>query len=348
SDPFCIMSSYNLMNGVETSERWDLITGIPTGEWGWHGIMMTDWGNGSNNAREAAAGNDIKMSSGSPSTVTAAVTAGTLTEEQLRENMKDILYTTLRSRKLFVASEINVTPVPAAGTIRIEGEDFNEKTGSPQAESGTNASGGRDLGYMDAGGSVTYYIDVARSGVYEFLFRYAGNSGTGGRLDILVDGATVSAFQGGLTGGWQNWVWAASPVTVPLTAGEHRLRLNITASGGNVDCFDITRALAPNLSIDDGYRIYQSAAEVEAGRYSPEFAIIKNDPAPDGDALLIAASYDIDGRLIGLDTTAVPAAATNYTMVVAALAKPENAASYRFYIWDGQYRPLTDLNTLAG
>jgi beta-glucosidase-like glycosyl hydrolase len=345
ADPFCIMSSYNLMNGVETAERWDLITGIPTGEWGWRGIMMTDWGNGSNNAREAAAGNDIKMASGSPSTVSAAVAAGTLTEEQLRENMKDILYTTLRARKLFVANEIQVTPVPAVGTVRVEAEDFNEKTGAPQAEGGSG-SGGRNLGYMDAGGTVTYYIDVARSGAYTFLFRYAGNSGSGGQFDIQVDGVTVSAFRGGLTGGWQNWVWAESPLAIPLTAGEHRLRFNITAGGGNVDCFDVARALT-DISADDNYRIYPSAAEAEPGFYSPEFAIIRNDAASDGGVTLIAASYDAAGRLIGIDTTAVPAGTDGYTMAVAMLAKPENAARYQFFLWDGQNSPLTQLTSLG-
>jgi hypothetical protein len=35
-------------------------------------------------------------------------------------------------------------------------------------------------------------------------------------------------------------------------------------------------------------------------------------------------------------------------MAVASLAKSESAASYKFYIWDGQYRPLTALNALAG
>lgn len=43
ADPAAVMTSYNLLNGVHTSEREDLSEGLLRGEWGWGGLIMTDW-----------------------------------------------------------------------------------------------------------------------------------------------------------------------------------------------------------------------------------------------------------------------------------------------------------------
>ena len=44
SQPMSIMSSYNLINGVSTANSRDLLTAIARDEWGFGGIVMTDWG----------------------------------------------------------------------------------------------------------------------------------------------------------------------------------------------------------------------------------------------------------------------------------------------------------------
>lgn len=72
SQPHALMTSYNLINGIHTSERRDLIEDILRSEFGFRGIVMTDWiiavmtGRKSkyaapDPAKIAAAGNDLTM-----------------------------------------------------------------------------------------------------------------------------------------------------------------------------------------------------------------------------------------------------------------------------------------------
>jgi len=42
--PFSIMTSYNLINGEHTANSYDLVTAFARDEWGFDGIVMTDWG----------------------------------------------------------------------------------------------------------------------------------------------------------------------------------------------------------------------------------------------------------------------------------------------------------------
>ena len=43
SDPLAIMTSYNLLNGIHTSESYELINDILRCEWGYNGLVMSDW-----------------------------------------------------------------------------------------------------------------------------------------------------------------------------------------------------------------------------------------------------------------------------------------------------------------
>ncbi len=43
ADPMAIMTSYNLVNGVHTSENEDILKKVVRNEWGYSGLIMTDW-----------------------------------------------------------------------------------------------------------------------------------------------------------------------------------------------------------------------------------------------------------------------------------------------------------------
>ncbi|MGM9659694.1 MAG: glycoside hydrolase family 3 protein [Faecousia sp.] len=91
SSPKAIMTSYNLINGVHSANRKDLCTTVAREEWGFDGILMTDWyttvpEDGSTPWMCADAGNDIIMP-GNPqdaANIRQAVKEGLLSEEAVR------------------------------------------------------------------------------------------------------------------------------------------------------------------------------------------------------------------------------------------------------------------------
>ena len=60
-DPWMLMTSYNPVNGEQSSKNWEAINGILRSEWGYQGVVCTDWRVLSNLEEEVWAGSDIKM-----------------------------------------------------------------------------------------------------------------------------------------------------------------------------------------------------------------------------------------------------------------------------------------------
>lgn len=85
ADPWTLMSSYNLVNGVRTSENYDLLTGILREEWGFRGMVTTDWWNYAEHVKEVLAGNDLKMAIGEPDLLEEALEKDTLKRQDLEK-----------------------------------------------------------------------------------------------------------------------------------------------------------------------------------------------------------------------------------------------------------------------
>ncbi len=66
AQPMAIMTSYNQNNSMPAADDYDMCTDIPRGEWGYKGLIMTDWGGGqSTPVNSMHAGNDLIMPGGS-------------------------------------------------------------------------------------------------------------------------------------------------------------------------------------------------------------------------------------------------------------------------------------------
>ena len=89
--PKMIMTSYNIINGIAASENAELIQGILRDEWGFDGMLTSDWENGKSHVQEVIAGNDIKMDKGEPDKLMAALKDGSLKREELAVCVKRIL-----------------------------------------------------------------------------------------------------------------------------------------------------------------------------------------------------------------------------------------------------------------
>lgn len=82
--PWTVMTSYNLINGQHTSESWELLGGILRGEWGFDGMVTTDWGVKNDPVREVRAGNDMKMHVGYPEDLQCGLDRGEITPAHLK------------------------------------------------------------------------------------------------------------------------------------------------------------------------------------------------------------------------------------------------------------------------
>lgn len=92
--PWTVMCSYNLLNGEYTSESKRLLTGVLRDDWGFEGLVVSDWGAVNDRALGVEAGLDLEMpASGglNDAVIVEAVKAGRLAEEAVDTCVKRVL-----------------------------------------------------------------------------------------------------------------------------------------------------------------------------------------------------------------------------------------------------------------
>ena len=99
SQPWTIMTSYNYINGRHASEDPGLLEIILRDEWGFEGLVMTDWNGGYDAAAQVAAGNDLMMPGqyAQYKAIVDGVTSGKLAEADLDRCVKRVLELVVRT-----------------------------------------------------------------------------------------------------------------------------------------------------------------------------------------------------------------------------------------------------------
>ena len=98
-----VMTSYNRVNGVYAPNSHDLCTKVLRNEWGFDGVVMTDWFSTNkgqaHNALAMAAGNDLIMPGGGSfkKEIIAGVKSGMITEEDVRRCCANVVKSILNS-----------------------------------------------------------------------------------------------------------------------------------------------------------------------------------------------------------------------------------------------------------
>lgn len=94
AQPWTIMCSYNRINGTYSCENGWLLNKVLRDEWGFKGLVMTDWGAMNNRVEAIKAGLDLEMPSSHGETdklIVAAAKDGRLKEEVLDKAVKRVL-----------------------------------------------------------------------------------------------------------------------------------------------------------------------------------------------------------------------------------------------------------------
>lgn len=120
----------------------------------------------------------------------------------------------------------------------IQAEAFCAASGI-QTETTTDAGGGQNVGFIDAGDWMGYRINVPAAGTYTIQYRVASQSGGGTiRLERFGGSQVFGTINVQATGGWQTWQTISH--TVQLPAGQQEIGIAATAGGFNINWFSIT------------------------------------------------------------------------------------------------------------
>ena len=91
--PWTVMCSYNKVNGLSASENPWLLTTVLRQQWGYQGLVVSDWGAVYHRVPALRAGTDLEMPprASSPAEIVDAVTSGTLDETVLDQRVATVL-----------------------------------------------------------------------------------------------------------------------------------------------------------------------------------------------------------------------------------------------------------------
>ncbi|HEY8916011.1 MAG TPA: beta-1,3-glucanase family protein [Chitinophaga sp.] len=120
----------------------------------------------------------------------------------------------------------------------IQAESYTYMSGI-DVEATTDAGGGQNVGWIDAGDWMSYDVTIPATGSYRVDYRVASpNANTSLRLEKDAGATQLGTVNIPNTGGWQNWSNVSHTVTLP--AGTYSIGIATTTGGFNLNYLTIT------------------------------------------------------------------------------------------------------------
>ncbi|MBN2487154.1 MAG: carbohydrate-binding protein [Bacteroidales bacterium] len=173
-------------------------------------------------------------------------------------------------------------------TQTLQAESYSAMSGI-QTETTTDAGGGQNVGWIDAGDWMAYpAVNIPAAGTYTISYRVASQSGGGSlRFETYGGGTQYGTLTVPSTGGWQTWTTISHTVTLP--AGSRQFAIAALAGGWNINWFTITQGTLKSAEESQTNAI----AIADIGQAAEEFALFGNFPNPFGNTTTI--SYQLPG-----------------------------------------------------
>ncbi|MDO6433455.1 carbohydrate-binding protein [Flavitalea sp. BT771] len=204
----------------------------------------------------------------------------------------------------FNVNWLKVTPVSAVFTTTVQAESYSNMSGI-QTETCTDAGGGADVAYVDAGDWMAYYnINFPSTGAYKVEYRVASVSGGNLSLDLNAGSIQLGAVSIPATGGWQTWTTVSN--TVNVTAGTYNLGVYAVTGGWNLNWVKITYLGASASAASKTVAAGAQAVSLEVTGGTPQGLSIYPNPVHDDLRILVSEEltggqvrvYDISGKQV--------------------------------------------------
>jgi len=95
ANPWALMTAYNKINGIHADAHPFLLQNVLRGDWGWKGLVMSDWGGTNSTIESLNAGLDLEMPGPtrhrSVKKVLEAVTTGLVSEATITDRARNVL-----------------------------------------------------------------------------------------------------------------------------------------------------------------------------------------------------------------------------------------------------------------
>jgi hypothetical protein len=147
------------------------------------------------------------------------------------------------------ASSMRVASNTTSFSTVIQAENWISMAGV-QTETTTDAGGGLNVGWIEAGDWMAYNVTIPTTGTYRVIYRIATpNANMTLRLEKDAGATQLGTVTIPNTGGWQNWSTVAHNVTLP--AGTYSIGIATSTGGFNINYFTITNNLSARFRTDE-------------------------------------------------------------------------------------------------